>query len=123
LNPNSEHPDTDPTVRGETHTSDGKELSKIWDRYRESGDAEARNELTDFYFGMVQANSDNIARIILEAIEENDLYQAGVVAFFEALNDFDPAEGATFEDFGSLAIRRAIVDEIRMLVGTEADEI
>jgi DNA-directed RNA polymerase specialized sigma subunit len=123
LNPTNEQPETEPTVRGETHTRDGKELRKIWDKYRESGDAEARGELTDFYFGMVQANSDNIARIVVEAIEENDLYQAGVVAFFEALNDFDPSEGFTFEDFGSLAIRRAIVDEIRMLVGTEADEI
>jgi DNA-directed RNA polymerase specialized sigma subunit len=122
LSNQSEQPE-EPTTRGETHTQDGKELKEIWGRYRDTGSAEARNELTDFYFDMVRANSDNISRILAEAIEENDLYQAGVVAFFEALNDYDPAGGATFEDFGSLAIRRAIVEEIRMLVGTEADEI
>jgi DNA-directed RNA polymerase specialized sigma subunit len=68
---------------------------------------------------MVRANVDNITKILLEAIEEGDFSQAGAVAFFEALNDFDPAEGHSFEEVGSLTIRRAIVDEIRALVGTE----
>lgn len=111
--------DDGPTIRGATETSAGKNLRKLWDKFREDGDMEARNELTEFYFDMVRANAENIAEILVKAIDEGDLSQAGAVAFFEALNDFDPEGGASFEEFGSIAIRRSIVDEIRALVGTE----
>lgn len=109
----------EPTVRGATHTAEGKELRALWDKYRAEGDVESRNELTEFYYDMVRANTENIAKILIEAIEEGDLGQAGAVAFFEALNEFDPGVHSSFEEFGSLAIRKAIVDEIRGLVGSE----
>jgi DNA-directed RNA polymerase specialized sigma subunit len=108
-----------PTQRGATHTEDGRELRVIWDKFRKAGDTEARNELTEFYYDMVRANADNISKILLEAIEEGDFSQAGAVAFFEAMNEFDPVKHNSFEEFGSLAIRRAIVEEIRALIGTE----
>ncbi len=108
-------------ARGATHTEDGRNLREIWDKYRDSGDAESRNALTEFYFDMVRANAENIAEILMEAIQDNDLDQAGAVAFFEAMNDYDPARHNSFEEYGSIAIRRAIVDEIRALVGTEEE--
>ena len=111
--------DEQPTVRGATHTESGVELRKLWDKYRESGDTDSRNQLTEFYFDMVRANAENIAQLLVEAIEEGDFSQAGAVAFFEAMNDFNPAKDNSFEEFGSLAIRRAIVDEIRAIVGSE----
>lgn len=107
------------TTRGAQKTADGRSLYDLWVKYRDRGDAETRNELTEFYFDMVRANAENVAKILLEAIEENDIYQSGAVAFFEAMNDFDPDEQASFEEFGSIAIRRAMVDTIRALVGTE----
>lgn len=112
--------DEGPTIRGATHTDDGRDLRKLWDKFRANGDVESRNTLTEFYFDMVRANADNIAKILVEAIEEGDLSQAGALAFFEALNEFDPAQDSSFEEYGSIAIRRAIVEEIRGLVGTEA---
>jgi len=115
-----ENNDEGPTIRGATHTDDGRDLRKLWDKFRANGDVESRNALTEFYFDMVRANADNIAKILVEAIEEGDLSQAGALAFFEALNEFDPAKDSSFEEYGSIAIRRAIVEEIRGLVGTEA---
>lgn len=114
--------ENEPTVRGATHTQDGRDLRKLWDKYREGGDVESRNALTEFYFDMVRANAENIADILLEAIQEGDFSQSGAVAFFEAMNDFDPAKDGSFEEFGSIAIRRAIVEEIRALVGTESED-
>ena len=111
--------DDEPTIRGATETDSGSNLRKLWDKFRASGDTDARNELTEFYFDLVRANAENISEILVKAIDEGDLGQAGAVAFFEALNDFDPEAGSSFEEFGSIAIRRAIVDEIRALVGTE----
>lgn len=108
-----------PRTHGATHTQDGTEIVPLWERFRSSGDTQARNQLTEFYFDIVRANADNIAEILLEAIEQNDLSQTGAVAFFEAMNDFDPAEHGSFEDYASMAIRRAIMDEIRGLIGID----
>lgn len=94
-------------------------LRELWQRYRKKGDVESRNALTEHYFDMVRANAENIATIIVEAVEENDLYQAGVVSFFEAMNKYDPAQHGTFEEFGSNAIRRGIAEELRALIGVD----
>lgn len=114
--------ENEPTVRGATRTQDGRELRPLWDKYREKGDVESRNALTEFYFDMVRANAENISDILLEAIQEGDFSQSGAVAFFEAMNEYDPAKNGSFEEFGSTAIRRAIVEEIRALIGTETDD-
>lgn len=111
--------DDPPRTHGATHTDSGQELAELWREFRDSGSPDARNALTEFYFDMVRANSENIAEILLEAIEQNDLYQSGAVAFFEAMNEFDPKEHGTFEDYGSMAIRRAIVEELRGLIGID----
>ena len=111
--------DEAPRLRGATHTTDGRDLGDLWEKFRTSGDTGARNALTEFYFDIVRANSENIAEILLEAIEQNDLSQSGAVAFFEAMNEFDPEEHGSFEEFGSMAIRRAIMEELRGLIGID----
>jgi len=116
--PEQDEDDT-PRQAGATHTNAGEEVAGLWKRYRSNGDSQARNSLTEFYFDIVRANSENIAEILLESIEQNDLSQTGAVAFFEAMNEYDPAEHGTFEEFGSLAIRRAIMEEIRGLIGID----
>ena len=100
-----------------THTHDGQNLEELWRRFRERHDVESRNALTEFFFDIVRANNDNIAEILTQAIEDNDFYQAGVVGFLEALNSYDPEQGVSFEEFSSLAVRRAILREIQDLVG------
>ncbi|MBP9890716.1 MAG: hypothetical protein KBG84_02325 [Planctomycetes bacterium] len=107
-----------------THTHDGQNLEELWRRFRERHDVESRNVLTEFFFDIVRANNDNIAEILTQAIEENDFYQAGVVGFLEAVNNYDPDQGVSFEEYSSLAVRRAILKEIHDLVGGDerADE-
>ncbi|MCC6466644.1 MAG: hypothetical protein IT463_14985 [Planctomycetes bacterium] len=97
----------------------GKALAAVWKRFRDKGDVEARNALVEHYFDMVRANSENVATIIIEAVEQNDLQQTGVVGFFEALNAYDPARHGTFEEFGSAWIRRSMADELCALIGVE----
>ena len=57
------------------------------------------------------------AEVLTQAIEDNDFYQAGVVGFLEALNHYAPEKGVSFEEFSSLAVRRAIIKEILGLIG------
>lgn len=98
---------------------DGRNVGELWKKFRSTGDMEARNALTEFYFDLVRANSENIAEILARAIEDQDLYQAGVVGFFEALNEYDPKGGMPFEEFGSVAVRRSILGEIRGLIDSD----
>lgn len=102
-----------------THTSDGKSLDELWHKFRDRHDAESRNALTEFFFDIVRANNDNIAEVLTQAIEDNDFYQAGVVGFLEAINSYDPDQGVSFEEYSSLAVRRAILKEIHDLIGGE----
>lgn len=119
MNDEDEHIEAAPTRA--THTHDGKKLDDLWRKFRERHDTESRNALTEFYFDIVRANNDNIAEVITQAIEDNDFYQAGVVGFLEALNTYDPESGVSFEEFSSLAVRRAILKEIHGLIGDSAD--
>lgn len=100
-----------------THTSNGENINELWKKFRDRNDPDARNSLTEFFFDLVRANTENIAELIVKAAEDNDFYQAGVVGFLEALNSYDPASGISFEEYGSLAVRRAILGELRDLIG------
>lgn len=100
----------------------GRNVGELWKKFKASGDVEARNALAEFYFDIVRANAENIAEVLTRAIEENDFYQAGVVGFFEALNAYDPKSGMSFEEFGSLAVRRGILGEIRGLIDADEEE-
>lgn len=101
-----------------THTDEGEEIALLWDKLKQ-GDAEAKNKLTEVYYDIIRANSENIAKILMEAIEEQDIFQAGVVAFFESLNEYDPVQHGPFEQFSSVKIRHSILEEIKGLIGEE----
>ena len=101
-----------------THTDDGIELAVLWEKLKQ-GDAESKNALTEFYYDIVRANAENISTILMEAIEEQDIFQAGVVAFFESLNDYDADKHGPFEQYSSVRIRHSILDEIKSLIGEE----
>ena len=76
-------------------------------------DVSARNTLIEKYFPLVDVNTQNVVDTILAAIEESDFRQAAVVGFMESLDEFEPDRGLTFEDFSSLKIRAAILEELR----------
>ncbi|MCK6440424.1 MAG: hypothetical protein L6Q71_09540 [Planctomycetes bacterium] len=89
----------------------GAEERELW-RLKSAGDAVARNQLVEKYFGMVDANSQNVVQTILAAIEESDFHQAAVVGYLSAINDFQPGGDTRFEDYASLRIREAILEEL-----------
>lgn len=105
-----------------THTDDGVELAILWRKFRDTDDMEARNSLVEYYVDIVRANAESITRIMMEAIEDNDLYQAGMVGFLESLNVFDPDKDLSFEDFSSLAVRKTIMEELQALIGAELED-
>lgn len=91
--------------------SQSAEHRKLWEQHW-SGDKLARNELVEKYFPLVEVNSQAVIETILAAIEESDFKQAAVVGYLESVDQFKPGNEFTFEEFSSLKIREAILDEL-----------
>jgi RNA polymerase sigma factor for flagellar operon FliA len=48
-------------------------------------------------------------------VDQDDLYSAGLVGLLQALRNFDPACGASFETFARMRVRGAMLDELRRM--------
>ena len=91
------------------------ELKRLWQDHRK-GSIEARNRLVEEYFGIVEANVRNVIETILQAVEESDFHQAGMVGYLEAFEEFAEDGSTTFEDFSSMKIRQAILAELSSFI-------
>lgn len=91
------------------------EERKLWQQVA-SGDATARNVLVEKFFPLVEVNAENVVKSILQAVEESDFHQAGVVGYLEAVDAYRTDMGMSFEEFASLRIRDAIWDELQNFV-------
>jgi len=48
-----------------------------------------------------------------DSVQVDDLIQAGMIGLLEAVNKFDPGQGASFETYAGIRIRGAMLDEVR----------
>lgn len=85
-----------------------------------AGDAAARNEIVERYFGLIEVSVESAIKVIREAIADGDLMQAGALGFLEAVNAYkdDPRNrDRPFEDFCAAQIRSAVMRELIHFVG------
>lgn len=47
------------------------------------------------------------------SVQQDDLIQAGLIGLLEALRNYDPTQGASFQTYARIRIRGAMLDEIR----------
>jgi len=82
--------------------------------YRETARASASSsEAITRHADLVRRIAHHLAARLPPSVEVDDLIQAGMVGLIEALRQFDPSAGATFETYASIRIRGAMIDEIR----------
>jgi RNA polymerase sigma factor for flagellar operon FliA len=85
----------------------------LWTRYRETGDASARNELLRIHLGLVHHLARQCAARLPDTVELDDLISAGTIGLVHALADFEPERGLEFSTYATPRIRGAILDELR----------
>lgn len=88
------------------------------------GDNQARNEIVERYFGLVEVSVEGALKVIREAMEEGDLMQAGALGFVEAVAEYrdnKASQARPFEDFCATRIRTAVVKELIRCLGDEED--
>ena len=91
----------------------GTEAESLWRAWRDRGDQRARDRLVLAYAPMVEYLASRKARELPAHCELDDLVSCGLVAVIEAVDRFDPAKGATFEQYAWTRVAGSIVDELR----------
>jgi RNA polymerase sigma factor FliA len=98
-----------PADRGQAETE------KIWRRYRETGDRRLRDELVFTYVPLVRHLAYRKVRELPAWCEVDDLVSNGVEGLIGALDRYDPAKGASLEQFVWTRIQGAVLDSLRRL--------
>ncbi|MBD3226280.1 MAG: FliA/WhiG family RNA polymerase sigma factor [Caldithrix sp.] len=78
-------------------------------------DYDYRQELMVKYLGLVKYVVRKMIKSFPKAIEEEDLYQIGILGLSEAIERFDPDFGIKFETYAIPRIKGCIIDELRKL--------
>jgi RNA polymerase sigma factor for flagellar operon FliA len=91
------------------------EAEQLWRNWKERRDVRSRDRLVLAYAPMVRYIASRKVRELPAHCELDDLASAGLVALMEAIDRFDPAKGASFEQYAWTRIAGALVDELRKL--------
>jgi RNA polymerase sigma factor FliA len=75
----------------------------------------AESELIEKYIPMVKAVVGRLAMNLPSHVSKDDLYSSGLVGLLNAVRNFDPRGGSSFDSYARVRIRGAIIDELRQL--------
>jgi RNA polymerase sigma factor FliA len=89
------------------------EAETLWRNWKQRRDARSRDQLVVAYAPMVRYIASRKLRELPAHCELDDLASAGLVALLEAIDRFDPAKGATFEQYAWTRVAGALLDELR----------
>jgi RNA polymerase sigma factor for flagellar operon FliA len=90
-----------------------RQAETLWRAWTAQGDMSARDRLVLSYTPMVRYLAAKKVRELPTHCELDDLASAGLVALIEAVDRFDPAKGATFEQYAWTRVAGAIMDDLR----------
>jgi len=88
---------------------------ELWRRYHQRGDSDVENALVEKYLFLVSSLAARLAMTLPEHADQDDLYSSGLVGLLQALRNYDPACGASFETYARTRIRGAMLDELRRM--------
>jgi RNA polymerase sigma factor FliA len=91
------------------------ELRDLWHRYKEEGDAGARERLVVAYSPLVKFVAGRLGAGLPSHVEDADLISYGLMGLIGSIERFEPERGIKFETFAMTRIRGAIIDELRSL--------
>ncbi len=86
---------------------------ELWQRYHRRAEDNVENELVEKYIPLVSAVMGRLAMTLPDHVDRDDLYSVGLVGLLQALRNFDPTCGTSFEAYARLRVRGAMLDELR----------
>lgn len=88
---------------------------ELWQRYHQRADTFTENALVEQYLPLVVAVLGRLAMTLPEHVSHDDLYSAGLLGLLQALRNYDPGSGSSFETYARVRIRGAMLDELRRM--------
>jgi RNA polymerase sigma factor for flagellar operon FliA len=88
---------------------------ELWKRYHRQADTSTENALVEQYLPLVRTVVGRLAMTLPEHVDQDDLNSAGLVGLLQALRNYDPASGNSFETYARVRIRGAMLDELRRM--------
>jgi RNA polymerase sigma factor FliA len=85
----------------------------LWQRYRATGDPQARSQLLDRYLGLVHHVARQVAVRVSDVVEVDELVSAGTLGLVQTLEAFDITRGLAFSTYAMRRIRGSMLDELR----------
>lgn len=90
-------------------------IETAWQSWHDSREPMAREWLVVHYASLVKFVAGRLAAGLPRSVDTGDLVSAGVFGLMNAIERFDPANGAKFETYAIPRIRGAILDSLRAL--------
>ena len=90
--------------------------TELWQIYRASGPGGAsEDELIKQYLPLVKTVVGRLAASLPRHVDGDELYSAGLVGLLNAVRQYKPDLGASFETYARQRIRGAVLDELRRM--------
>ena len=89
------------------------EAQALWTEYKRSGDVQVRNRLVMTFAPLVKYIVFKKVRELPARCEVDDFISCGLEALIASIDRYDPAKGATLEQFAWTRIHGAVLDELR----------
>jgi RNA polymerase sigma factor FliA len=83
--------------------------------YRAAHDVVAEDELIRRYLPLVKTVVGRLAMSLPAHVDFDDLQSCGLIGLLNAIRQFDPAGGSSFENYARVRIRGEVLDELRRM--------
>jgi RNA polymerase sigma factor for flagellar operon FliA len=97
------------------HPHQREDLPTLWQRYTQTRDDDAREQLILNYSPLVKFVAGRVATKLPSTVENADLISYGIFGLIDAIEKYEPERGFKFETYAISRIRGAIIDELRAL--------
>lgn len=96
----------------------GLMAQELWQRYHQQktgSKTDTENALVQKYLPLVSAVVNRLAMTLPEHVDHDDLYSVGLVGLLQALRNYNPTCGTSFETYARVRVRGAMLDELRRM--------
>jgi RNA polymerase sigma factor for flagellar operon FliA len=92
-----------------------RDAGELWRRYKQKGDARARQEIIGNYAYLAKYVVDRMLIRPNSVVGYDDLLGHAIVGLIDAVDRFDTSKGVKFETYGITRIRGAVLDALKSL--------
>jgi RNA polymerase sigma factor for flagellar operon FliA len=88
---------------------------ELWQRYHRRAEPATESALIEKYLPLVSSIVARLAMTLPDHVDQDDLYSVGLIGLLQALRNYDPGCGTSFETYARVRIRGAMLDELRRM--------